>query len=189
MKKLTALCLVLAAVLAMGSVGFAAELLTNGLHPTYGKDSHTLAIPVEGEVAPYASIYLEEAPERIFWSGRAHERNDAQATFRIRSNTPVSLAVDFDNLETVQDEVTYKLATFLWVVRDGETNRLLDAGKWRGGQYSHEPSYPGVRFNSNVQGVANNLYRMTIQGVLGTIEQQAAGEYTTEVRFTIAAAI
>lgn len=182
MKKLTALCLVLVAVLAIGSVGLAAQLVA----PDEQKgDAHFLKIGVVGEVKPYASMYFLEGPNALGWNGSKGATDQKDAFFVVKSNTPVTMAVEFRALQ----QENYRIQTNVKIYRGDLVNgawefpshrlRLEATAGVDGGLARHA-------YGFRLQGVEEKQYKMTVTGTLGDIHHQAAGDYRTNILLTIA---
>ena len=200
MKKLTVLCLVLVAVLAIGSVGFAApgDRCEDGLYPFREDkgDTHSLEFGVVGVVEPYASMYYipreEEAPRllELWWDGSKEEFDAAKTFFIIKSNTPISLTMDFEALRTwnPHHKKYFYIDTTVVIERLGGN---VWAPKLAGTVTAN--SRQGIRIGDEdlgftrdwIQTVDLKNYRMTVSGKLKDIHDQSAGEYETGILLTI----
>ena len=195
MRKYTVLCVVLVLVLAFGSVALAHPGGGGGNKPNDPRDLEELScknwkegpltnkvtnkLVVKGNVGEYAAINVCSLSRDLQWSGKGFVEEKKSAKVQIKSNTGIKLTVGFDPL--TKDD--YKIKTQVQMKRAGERNWQDDWSRQTADRYTE---FTAGSSRTPLQGVAWREYDVRVTGTLGDIHHQAAGDYKTEVVFTVA---
>lgn len=199
MRKYTVLCVVLVLVLAFGSVALAHPGGGGGNRPNDPRDLEELScknwkegslkgnnkvenkLVVKGNVGEYAAINVCSLSRDLQWSGKGFVEEEKSAKVQIKSNTGIKLTVGFSPLKNG----SYKIKTQVQMKRVEDN---WDKHAWSGETAKDYTSFTAGKTNDPLQGVAWREYDVRVTGTLGDIHHQAAGEYKTDVVFTVAKA-
>lgn len=168
MKKIFIAVLVLTMVIGMSVPSFAAE----GSLGEIGAE-----IPVTASVGKYAEILVGNTAVNLSLIGAAGEiAEDNDNLFTVESNCLIDLSFKADVLTNGADFLAVDYELFK------EGNSILD--------YSTKEINKDAVVLENVQDYSNGVvnYNITAAATLGNISDQAAGEYSSTIYLTIAAA-
>ena len=189
MRKFTVLFVMFVMVFAVSSVSLAhgcpPEPECPWVEGPLGKIKTKL--DVTGKVGEYAAIQVCPTEVGLDWTGKGYQSDSETTKVKIKSNTNIKLDVAFRALSQRVGWDTYRIATTVGLKRTEENN-------WRASWSATAPtsgqqaSFTAGSSSSPLQGVALREYDVRVSGVLGDIHHQAAGNYSTEVVFTVAKA-
>lgn len=199
MRKYTVLFVVLVLVLAFGNVALAHHGGGGGNKPNDPRDLEELTcdnwkegplkgnnkvenkLVVKGTVGEYAAINVCSTSGDLQWSGKGFVGEEKSAKVQIKSNTGIKLTVGFDPLKNG----SYKIKTKVELKKEDSSWQ----NAWSDETDKDYKSFTASGTNGkSLQGVAWKEYDVRVTGTLGDIHHQAAGDYKTEVVFTVAKA-
>ena len=185
MKKYTVLFVVLIAVLAFGSVGYAycpPQDECPWIEGRLGNVKGTLS--VVGTVGPYAAIKICPNDLELEWTGQGYQTSAATTGLEIKSNTKIKLDVSFKPLTHADWFMNDKIETTVALTKEmGIFTRT-----WSATTKNNEATFTAGFLFTGLQGVEHRSYDVVVSGQLGDIHEQAAGEYKTDVIFTVSKA-